>query len=343
MGHMDEAAAETISDRLDRVADVIARRAADRALAARLGLRLSHVTAPTGLAYQRYTPSLSIVAAGRKRSLVGDDDRVWGRDGFLITPVDLPVVAGVVEADEPRGFLSARWEFSPIVIAEVAAAMAVPGGGVRPGGEREEPGTRREGLGSGPEGAGTRREGPGAGQELLGTWTAPLADAFARLVALLDEPEQIAVLGPLVTREVVVRLLQTDQAPRVLAAVADSDAVVPRAVGLMTSRMAEPWTVEALAAAVRTSQPTLFRRFKDATTMTPMQYLKRLRLGEARHRMVVLGEAAAQAATAVGYRSASHFSRDYRHVYGRTPAADAASVRLQLRSPEGAPVPDADH
>ncbi|MEU6850323.1 AraC family transcriptional regulator [Actinacidiphila alni] len=328
-GHMDEAAAETISDRLDRVADVIARRAADRALAARLGLRLSHVTAPTGLSYQRYTPSLSIVAAGRKRSLVGDDDRVWGRDGFLITPVDLPVVAGVVEAAEPRGFLSARWELSPIVIAEVAAAMAAPGGGVR--------------TGSGREGPGGGREGPGTGRELLGTWTAPLADAFARLVALLDEPEQIAVLGPLVTREVVVRLLQTDQAPRVLATVADSDAVVPRAVGLMTSRMAEPWTVEALAAAVRTSQPTLFRRFKDATTMTPMQYLKRLRLGEARHRMVVLGEAAAQAATAVGYRSASHFSRDYRHVYGRTPAADAASVRLQLRSPEGAPVPDVDH
>ncbi|SFF03433.1 AraC-type DNA-binding protein [Actinacidiphila alni] len=336
MGRMGEAAAETISDRLDRVADVIARRAADRALAARLGLRLSHVTAPTGLAYQRYTPSLSIVAAGRKRSLVGDDDRVWGRDGFLITPVDLPVVAGVVEADEPRGFLSARWELSPIVIAEVAAAMAVPGGGVRTG-------SGPEGSGNGREGSGGGREGSGTGRELLGTWTAPLADAFARLVALLDEPEQIAVLGPLVTREVVVRLLQTDQAPRVLAAVADSDAVVPRAVGLMASRMAEPWTVEALAAAVRTSQPTLFRRFKDVTTMTPMQYLKRLRLGEARHRMVVLGEAAAQAATAVGYRSASHFSRDYRHVYGRTPAADAASVRLQLRSPEGVPVPDADH
>jgi AraC-like DNA-binding protein len=210
--------------------------------------------------------------------------------------------AGAGEAEggaqgEPRGFLSARWRLDPVLVAEVAAAMP-------------------------------RGRTSAAPLERLGTWTAPLADAFARLVSLLDEPEHIALLGPLVSREVVLRLLQTDQAPRVL--VEDRDAVVPRAVSLLTGRMAEPWTVESLAAAVRASQPTLFRRFKDATSMTPMQYLKRLRLGEARHRMIVLGEAAAQAASAVGYRSASHFSRDYRRLYGRTPAADAAGTRREL-------------
>jgi transcriptional regulator GlxA family with amidase domain len=75
-------------------------------------------------------------------------------------------------------------------------------------------------------------------------------------------------------------------------------------------------------------QPTA----RSPTSMTPMQYLKRVRLGEARHRMVVLGEAAAQAATAVGYRSASHFSRDYRRLYGRTPAADAVATRVELQA-----------
>ncbi|MDH6522708.1 AraC-like DNA-binding protein [Streptomyces sp. SAI-135] len=292
---------ESTSGRLDQVADVILRRADNHALAGRLGFRLSRVTAATGLGYQRYSPSLSVVAAGRKRTIIGDDDRAWGRERFIITPVDLPVVAAVVEAEEERGFLAARWQLSPILVAEVAAAM--PGNGQPP-----------------------------AGMDRLGTWTQPLADAFARLISLLDEPEHMAFLGPLVAREVIVRLLQTDQAPRVLAAVADSDAVVPRAVALLTDRLDEPWTVDALAAEVRTSQPTLFRRFKDATSMTPMQYLKRLRLGEARHRMVVFGDSAAQAASAVGYRSASHFSRDYRHLYGETPAADAVRTRLQLRT-----------
>ncbi|MDH2428830.1 AraC family transcriptional regulator [Sphaerisporangium sp. TRM90804] len=294
------------------MADVVLRRAGAQALTDRLGLRLSHVTAATGLAFQRYPPSFSVVVSGRKRSIVGDDDQIWGRDRFIITPVDLPVVSAVVEADERRGFLAARWRLDPIVVAEVAAAMP-----------RSTPSP--------------------AALERLGTWTPPLADAFARLVSLLDEPEHIAVLGPLVSREVVLRLLQTDQAPRVLAVVEDRDAVVPRAVSLLTDRMAEPWTVESLASAVRTSQPTLFRRFKDATSMTPMQYLKRLRLGEARHRMIVLGEAAAQAASAVGYRSASHFSRDYRQLYGRAPAADAANIRLQLGVGTWAAAKSGDH
>ncbi|NDZ78058.1 AraC family transcriptional regulator [Streptomyces sp. SID10853] len=304
---MDEATAGS----LDRMAEVILRRSGDPVRADRLGLRLSHVTAPTGLGYQHYPPSLSVVVAGRKRSVVGNDNQVWGRDRFFITPVDLPVVSAVVETEEQRGFLSARWRLSPTLIAEVAAAM--------PGGNRLS-----------------------AAGDRLGTWTPALADAFARLVALLDEPEHMAVLGPLVSREVILRLMQTDQAPRVVAAALNGDAVVPRVVSLLTSRMAEPWTVDALAAAARTSRPTLLRHFKEATSMTPTQYLKRLRLGEARHRMIVLEEAAAKAASAVGYRSASHFSRDYRHLYGRTPAADAAHTRLQLRELGLGREPDAD-
>jgi transcriptional regulator GlxA family with amidase domain len=61
--------------------------------------------------------------------------------------------------------------------------------------------------------------------------------------------------------------------------------------------------------------------------MSPTQYRKRLRLGEARNRMVVLGESAAQAASAVCYVSASHFSRDYRTAYGQLPSADAAVMQ----------------
>ncbi|MFF2084214.1 AraC family transcriptional regulator N-terminal domain-containing protein [Nocardia sp. NPDC058176] len=296
---MDQAIAQS----LERAAETVSRRVQNRESARALGLRLSRLTAPTGLAYQHYTPSLSVVLAGRKRTIVGDDDQVWGRDRFFVTPVDLPVVSGVVDTDPQRDFLTVRWQIDPLLVGEVAAAMP-------------------------------RREQPPGQLGRLGTWTAPLADAVARLLTLLDEPEHMAILGPLVAREIVLRLLQTDQAPRVLAAIDDGDTVVPHAVRLLTDRMAEPWSMSALATEVRTSQPTLFRRFKQATSMTPMQYLKRLRLGEARHRMVVLGDAAAQAATAVGYRSAPHFSRDYRDLYGDSPAADTARLREQLRNGE---------
>ncbi|MER5437087.1 AraC family transcriptional regulator [Streptomyces sp. NPDC002790] len=285
---------------LERAAEIVMRHAPDRARAQTLGLRLSHVTAATEPGYQHYTPSLSTVLAGQKRTLIGDDDQVWGRERFIITPVGLPLVSSVVETDPQRGFLAARWQLDPTLLAEVAAVMP-------------------------------HKAHRAVRMDRLGVWSPALTDAFSRLLALLDEPEHIPILGPLISRELVLRLLQTDQAPRVLAALDDSDPIVPRAVSLLTDRMAEPWSMKTLATETRTSQPTLHRRFKEATSMTPMQYLKRLRLGEARHRMVVLGESAAQVALAVGYRSVPHFTRDYRHLYGASPAADGTRLREQLR------------
>lgn len=272
---------------------------------------MSKVYEPTGLFDRRYEPSMSVVLRGRKRSIVGDDDQVWGRERFIITPVDLPVVAGVVDAAGEDGFVAVVWKLDPAVVGEVVASMTVPAAAaVAPG--------------SSPSGA-------VSSLPRLGSWTAPLADAFARLVGLLDAPEDIPVLFPLVSREIVLRLLQTEQAPRITAALdGTGPSVVAGATALLTGRMAEGWSMERLARELRVSESTLFARFKEATGMTPAQYLKRTRLGEARRRMVVHGDTAARAAAAVGFRSASHFSRDYREAYGRPPAADAVVARAQL-------------
>ncbi|MBP1300786.1 AraC family transcriptional regulator [Curtobacterium sp. 1310] len=274
---------------------------------------MSKVYEPTGLFDRRYEPSMSVVLRGRKRSIVGDDDQVWGRERFIITPVDLPVVAGVVDAAGEQGFVAVVWRLDPAVVREVVASMTAPAGAAA-----------AAAPGSSPSGA-------VSSLPRLGSWTEPLADAFARLVGLLDAPEDIPVLFPLVSREIVLRLLQTEQAPRITAALdGTGPSVVAGATALLNGRMAEGWSMERLARELRVSESTLFARFKEATGMTPAQYLKRTRLGEARRRMVVHGETAARAAAAVGFRSASHFSRDYREAYGRPPAADAVVVRGQL-------------
>ncbi len=266
-----------------------------------LGLTVSRVHEPTGLFDRRYVPSLSVVLRGRKRSIVGDDDQVWGRERFIITPVDLPVVAGVVDTAGEDGFVSAVWRLDPTIVGEVVASMSVPAVALA------------------------------APVPRLGRWTEPLADAFARLLGLLDAPEDIPVLFPLVSREIVLRLLQTSQAPRIMAALdGTGPSVVAGATALLTGRMEEPWSMDRLARTLRVSESTLFARFKEATGMTPAQYLKKTRLAEARRRMVVHGDTAARAAAAVGFRSASHFSRDYREAYGRPPAADAVVTRAQL-------------
>ncbi|MCM3504885.1 AraC family transcriptional regulator [Curtobacterium sp. ODYSSEY 48 V2] len=311
--HLDRAAATASAhaavpgrDRQDAVARVGSAHHAEA-----LGLTVSKVHEPAGLFDRRYEPSMSVVLRGRKRSIVGDDDQVWGRERFIITPVDLPVVAGVVDAAGEDGFVAVVWRLDPVVVGEVVASMSVPAAAaVAPG--------------SSPSGAVTSLP-------RLGSWTEPLADAFARLIGLFDAPEDIPVLFPLVSREIVLRLLQTEQAPRITAALdGTGPSVVAGATALLNGRMAEGWSMERLARELRVSESTLFARFKEATGMTPAQYLKRTRLGEARRRMVVHGDTAARAAAAVGFRSASHFSRDYREAYGRPPAADAVVARAQL-------------
>lgn len=289
----------TVQACLDRAADHIRRHVADPARADALGLRVHQVFEPTPLVYTRFPPAMSMVLHGRKRSIVGDEDSHWGNDRFLIIPVDLPVVAQVVGTGDRGDFVSANWSLDPLLIAEVAARSP-------------------------------RR--PVVDPPPLGTWTPELAEVVDRLFRLLSVPEEIPVLGASTARELTFRLLQSDQGARLLDAVASSRSdVVTRTIDLVTARLDTPWSLDTLAAEVGTSTSTLTRRFREVTAMSPMHYLKRLRLGEARRRMLVLGDTASRAATAVGYVSASHFSRDYRTFYESTPSADTATLRGQLR------------
>ncbi len=286
-----------MTESLDRSAERV-RRHVDRPHRAKpLGLRLGRTQAPTPMLFARYPPCLSLVLTGRKGS--GDDgaaEQEWGSDRFLITPVDLPMIARVSEVGEKGDFLSVNWRLDPAVVVEVAAQLPrFP--------RDDEP-------------------------ERLGTMTPELADAIERLLALLDAPEEAAVLAPLLSREIVLRLLRSDQAPRLLAAAEQVRAdIVSAAIEHLDAALAEPWTTDSIATAVGTSAATLRRRFRELTGLSPMHYLKRLRLGEARRIMAVEGGSAAQASARVGYVSASHFSRDYRAAYGRPPATDGAALR----------------
>ncbi len=187
-----------------------------------LGLTVSKVHEPTGLFDRRYEPSLSVVLRGRKRSIVGDDDQVWGRERFIITPVDLPVVAGVVDAAGEDGFVAVVWRLDPVVVGEVVASMSVPAAAAV---------AAAVAPGSSPSGA-------VSSLPRLGSWTEPLADAFARLIGLLDAPEDVPVLFPLVSREIVLRLLQTEQAPRITAAL---DGTGPSVVAGATALLTDGW------------------------------------------------------------------------------------------------------
>ena len=154
-----------------------------------------------------------------------------------------------------------------------------------------------------------------------------IADPFARLVRLLEAPSEIAVLAPLLQRELFFRLLAGPAGDALRELARGHDAAVASALAWLDARSAEPFSAELLAAHVHLSVSALYARFKGRLGVTPLQYQKRLRL-EAARRLLLVGDVGVSAvAYRVGYASLAHFSRDYRRAFATSPSRDVGALR----------------
>lgn len=158
--------------------------------------------------------------------------------------------------------------------------------------------------------------------------TLPLLDAWSRLVRLLDTPADIPVLAPLFEREILYRLLQGPQGQMLRQiALADSRlSQVRRAIAWIRDHYDQPMRIETLVEVAGMSSASFHRHFKAATAMSPLQFQKTLRLQQARL-LLIANQDASQAGFAVGYESASQFSREYARLFGAPPMRDAARLR----------------
>lgn len=156
-----------------------------------------------------------------------------------------------------------------------------------------------------------------------------LLDATLRLVALLDRPEEIPVMAPLIEEEILYRLLIGPFGSRLLQ-IATSESPsnkVVKAVAWLRKHFTGQLRVADLARRVGMSASSFHPHFKAMTGMTPLQYQKQLRLHEARRLMLVERLDAATAGYHVGYQSPSQFSREYSRLYGRSPQRDIQAIR----------------
>jgi transcriptional regulator GlxA family with amidase domain len=96
----------------------------------------------------------------------------------------------------------------------------------------------------------------------------------------------------------------------------------------LRDRFAEPVRIQELANLARMSPSAFHRTFKALTSMTPLQYQKRLRLLEARQLIVSTAVNVETAAFQVGYQSPSQFSREYARMFGAPPRRDVADLRV---------------
>jgi len=163
-----------------------------------------------------------------------------------------------------------------------------------------------------------------------------LTDAFVRLLRLAGNPRDLRILGPAVKREIHWRLLTGPQGGlvRQVGTAGSRIALVARAIAWIRAHYDEPIRVDDLAAEVGLSVSSLNRHFRAATSMSPLQYQKQLRLQRARLRLLADPADVAGTGHAVGYTSASQFSREYRRLFGVPPGRDAAQLQNASLAPD---------
>jgi AraC-like DNA-binding protein len=164
--------------------------------------------------------------------------------------------------------------------------------------------------------------------------TPELMDAWVRMLRLMGKPDDIAALAPAYEREILFRVLQGPHGwmLREIAAPDTAMARVNQAIQWIRRDYAEPIRVERLAQRAAMSVSAFHRHFKAVTTLSPLQYQKRVRLLQARMLMVASAKSVTSAAFEVGYESATQFSRDYARVFGLPPARDAGRILEATRA-----------
>jgi AraC-like DNA-binding protein len=269
------------------------------------GLHLARASSPLGPIHAVFEPSLCVIAQGSKEVLFGESRYRYDPSQYLLSTVELPRVGQVLEASKERPYLSLRLELAPALVSSVM----LEAGHISPPGE------------------------PSVKAIDVGLLDVSLLDAVVRLVRLLDDPDEVPVLQPLITREIIYRLLRGKQGTRLrhLAIQGGSTSQIAQAVGRLRQDFDQPLRVEDLAREPGMSVSALHHHFKIVTAMSPLQFQKRLRLQEARRLMLGEDLDAASAAYRVGYRDASHFNREYKSLFGVPPMRDVQRLREEAQ------------
>ena len=266
------------------------------------GLRLYRRSEPSPCVSAAYQPSLVVFAQGQKRINVGKTVHLCDGSNFLLTSVDLPVVSQVVRATKEKPILGLILNLEMPAVREILSQHEFH--------FSEEPGDARA--------------------MAVGVSSTELLDACIRLVELLDHPQDIPFLAPLIQREIIFRLLRSPLGKhlRAIATLGEQTHRTAKAVEWLRMNYAKPLRVEELANMARMGVSTLHHQFRSLTAMSPLQYQKQLRLHVARERMLNQGLDAASAAFEVGYESASQFNREYSRFFGQPPIRDIKARRL---------------
>lgn len=265
------------------------------------GVTLIRASAPTMPMPAIYEPTLCLIAQGRKRAMLGRTSFTYDPTSYLIASVGLPVMGSVIKASPKQPYLCLQMSLETSTLAELAIRYPAIG--------------RDTGQ-------------PAIGLTLFRT-TPTLLDAAIRLVSLLETPEDIDALAPLITREILYRLLIGESGATIRQMAQSNSRLnqIARSILWIRTHFRENCPIERAAEIANMSRSTFHTHFKAVTALSPLEFRTQLRMQEAQKLMVSEELDAASAGFSVGYGSPSQFSRDYVRIFGLPPARHALILR----------------
>ncbi len=251
-----------------------------------------------------YEPGICIVTQGRKVGYLGENRFQYDADNYLVTSLSMPFECETF--GEPENPLLGIY-----ICIDMAQLHDLIG---------------RMGIEMEPVNGGDKSLPKGIGPAVMDK---DMKDAAVRLVKCLQSETEARILGPGLVREILYRALCGAQAPVLysLAMHSGTFSQVARALKFIQNEYAGKMDVEQLASRARMSSSAFHRAFKEVTSESPMQYLKKIRLNRARDLMVQENMKAYIAADRVGYESSSQFSREFKRYFGQTPAEMVREMR----------------
>ncbi len=251
-----------------------------------------------------YEPSVSVILKGRKRSICGERSYEYGQGECIVTGVDVPSRFEIIRSDPSEIFMGVCLFIEKELMTELIAQMPY-------------------------QATCSDDDCDKVRAFVVAASSDRITEAMLNLMRLLDRPEEVSLRTPGLVRDLYCLLLLGDTGPMIrgLYTRGSSFNRISQAISWLRDNYREPFSVEKLADSVHMSVSSFHRHFKDITSLSPLQYHKRLRLYEAQRLLVSEGIDVNSAAYSVGYVSATQFSREYKALFGLPPGKDASARR----------------
>ena len=253
-----------------------------------------------------YEPTVVAILSGSKEAVLDGEHHVYSNDKYLLCPMTLPVEAGTPLASKADPQLGVVITLEPRMMRELTMEIETAA-------------------------AGNRQSRDGTPSALaLASWDGGFTQGLLRLLELLDNPVDLEVLEQGRMRELCYAVLMGEAGAAARRAFGVGNDIA-RTIDYLSTHMNEQVTIDDMADHVGMSRAVFHRRFKEATTMSPKQFVKSMRLNNAAMK-IAEGKTVSEAAWDVGYQSSSQFSREFKRMYGQSPRqwSNAAKVPERL-------------